>query len=93
MSLGLSSFLPGVVYAAAILALLASVFHRKEIGLYFIVALIPMQNLMEKLHAFPLGKDIVDVFIVTLLLLSLSKSDTREDQKSGVWVPTRPILS
>lgn len=89
---GLSSYLPLTVYIAAIVIYFAMLLYKREIGLYFIVALIPMQVLIERLQRFPLGKDIVDIFLVTLLLLCLFKPEKQEDQGAESLIPLRPIV-
>jgi O-antigen ligase len=67
-------------------------FYKREIGLYFIVALIPMQVLIEKIQVFPLGKDIVDIYLVTLLLLCLLRPEKQEERDLNFLIPMKPIL-
>ena len=92
MKFGLSTYAPMVVYIACIIVFLAMCFYKREIGLYFIVALLPLERLMEKLDQFPLGKDIVDIYVITLLALCLLRPATSEEKDYGSLIPTKPIL-
>jgi O-antigen ligase len=54
-----------------------------------------MRNLREKLYSLPFGKDMVDIFLVTLLLLCLLKPEENngnDGNESQSLVPSRPIL-
>jgi O-antigen ligase len=73
--LGLSKFVPLFVYCAGIAALLVTVFHRTDVGLYFLVPYIPLLNLAEKVQQYPLGKDFVDLFVVAIIIGTLLRND------------------
>lgn len=95
IKLGLSPYIPTLVYIFCILIFFATVIYKREIGLYFIVALLPIQNLREKLYDFPFGKDMVDIFLVTLLLLCILKPEENngnDGNKSKFLIPSRPIF-
>ncbi len=66
--LGLTEYIPIAVYIAGVLALLATLFYKREYGLYYLIPLIPGIVVRDKLKAFPMGKDVVDIFVVVLLI-------------------------
>lgn len=68
LGFGLSQYVPIIVYTLGVIALLATIIYRTEIGLFFLIPLIPMLNLTERIHQLPVGKDLIDLFIVAILL-------------------------
>ncbi len=66
--LGLTKYIPYLVYFACIVVFILTLLYKPKIGLYFLTFLIPLQNLMEKLYAFPFGKDINDILILSTLI-------------------------
>lgn len=92
MKFGVSTFLPTVVYIISIFVLFGMLFYKREIGLYFVVAILPLQNVTDKLVQFPLGKDIVDIFLAILLLASLSNPEFKNQKDLESLIPTRPIF-
>lgn len=94
MRFGLSLYASFTVYLLCLLIFFIMLIYRREIGLYFIVALLPLQNLLEKLHPFPLGKDIVDIFLLTLLFLCFFRpEENHRDEKDFQFLNSiRPIL-
>lgn len=78
MGLGLSSYIPIAVLLLTIPVVLLTVFHRVEWGLSYLVFFLPLQNILEKMHAYPLGKDFVDILIVSTLvgcLINIGKTN------------------
>lgn len=72
---------------------LAALLYKREIGLYFIVGLLPLRSIVEKLYVFPFGKNVVDVYLITLLLLCFIKPKQQHDAEYfGALSPMRPIL-
>jgi len=65
MHLGLESLLPltEMLYISAILAFLLSIW-KPEIGLYFLVPLLPLQTIRYRLHTYPLGALMVDFVLL-----------------------------
>src|SRR5215472_16786497 len=74
MHFGLESFVPTVLYAAAVVALLLSLFWRPRVGLYFIIPLIPLQTLRSRIGDFRLGNKLVDIMLLGVLLGYLFKN-------------------
>lgn len=65
---GLKFVAPALLYLAAWIIAILCLSGRVRIGLYFMVPLYPLQNVIDKLHAFPLGKDINDIILICMLI-------------------------
>ena len=68
MHLGLEEFVPLVLYTAAVIALLLSLFWRPQAGLYFLVPLLPLQVIRYKILDLPLGNKLIDVILLGVVL-------------------------
>lgn len=68
MHLGLEGYVAAVLYFGAIVVFLLSVFWRPEVGVYFLVPLLPWQTVRYRLHAFPLGEKFVDIMLLGIIL-------------------------
>ena len=66
--LGLHGLMPLGMYLGAIAAFLLSIFWKPEIGIYYLVPLLPMQTARFWLHAFPLGEKLVDVLLLGVFI-------------------------
>jgi len=67
MGFGLSGYIPEAIYYLWWIVIIISLF-KVEIGLLFLIPLLPFQNLMDKLQVFPFGKDLIDILLVAILL-------------------------
>jgi putative inorganic carbon (HCO3(-)) transporter len=67
---------PTLLYIAGFAAFVASVFWRAEIGLYYIVPLLPLQTLRYKLHEFPLGSKWIDLLLLGVAIGLLRQGDS-----------------
>jgi len=76
MGLHLTGLAPTLLYIAGIAAFLASVFWRPEIGIYYIVPLLPLQTTRYKLHEFPLGAQWIDLMLLGVIIGLLRKGDS-----------------
>lgn len=68
MHLGLSDFAPLVMYIGAIVAFVLSIAWKPQIGLYYLVPLLPMQTARYWLHSYPLGEKLVDILLLGVLV-------------------------
>jgi O-antigen ligase len=68
MHLGLQSFAPLAMYVGAIIAFLLSIAWKPQVGLYYLVPLLPMQTARFWLHAYPLGEKLVDFLLLGVLI-------------------------
>jgi O-antigen ligase len=67
-----------VMYYGGIVVFLLSCFWKPELGLYFMVPLLPLQTVRYRLHAFPLGSLFVDVMLLGVAI--------------GLWRKGHPIF-
>lgn len=65
---GLENVIPPILYCVAIVVFFLSAFVRPQIGLYFIIPLMPLQNVRYKLHDYPLGEKLIDLMLLGVLL-------------------------
>ena len=72
----LSGWTPTLLYIAGCLAFLASAFWRPEIGIYYIVPLLPMQTVRFKLHSFPLGAQWIDLMLLGVIIGLIRQRDS-----------------
>ena len=56
------------IYILGIAIFLASLTGKVKYGLLFLIPLIPLQNVMNKLYQFPFGKDFNDILIIGMLI-------------------------
>jgi len=68
MHLGLHGFAPLIMYIGAIIAFLLSIVWKPQIGLYYLVPLLPMQTARDWLHGLPLGEKLVDILLLGVLI-------------------------
>ena len=87
MDFGLSGYLGVTLYAAAIVALLLTVFWRPWVGFYFLLPLILLQSLRYRLNTFPLGKSVIGIMLVGIALGLL-----RQKQKILVGSPFKFLV-
>lgn len=86
LGLGLSAYVPIVVLVLVIPISLLTAFYNVLIGLSYLVFFIPLQNILQKLHAYPVGKDFVDILVVSIIvgcIISRNKNETT------IFEPTR----
>jgi len=86
---GLHGLGPLIMYVGAIVALVLSIVWRPQIGLYYLVPLLPMQTARDWLHAFPLGEKLVDILLLGVLIgLFLH----RTERQVFIWSRLNKIL-
>jgi putative inorganic carbon (HCO3(-)) transporter len=68
MHLGIYHLYPLVLYIGAIAAFLLSLLWKPEIGLYYLVPLLPMQTTRYWLHSYFLGEKLVDILLLGVLI-------------------------
>ncbi len=61
MHLGLEPYVPMALYLCAMVAFGLSVFWKPQVGLYFLIPLLPLQTVRDKLIELPLGNKLVDI--------------------------------
>ena len=70
---------PLIFYLTFVLVALISLTGKVQYGLYFLVPLLPLQNVVEKIHYYPFGKDFNDILILGMFFgWFISKASKRE---------------
>ena len=59
---------PYGLYAIGAVLLFLSLTGKTQWGLMFLVGLLPLTNVTDKLHSFPLGKDFVDILLIIMII-------------------------
>jgi O-antigen ligase len=63
----LKNFAPFLLYLAFIIAFMFSLIGQVRFGLFYLIPLLPLQNVVDKLQAFPLGKDLNDILLFAMI--------------------------
>jgi O-antigen ligase len=66
--LGIDGIAATLLYTAEIVCFLLSVFWRPSIGLYLLMAFLPLQTIRYRLHGYFLGAQFVDVLLLSVML-------------------------
>ncbi|MCK5178064.1 MAG: hypothetical protein KAR32_00915, partial [Candidatus Omnitrophica bacterium] len=56
------TLVPLSVYILSMVMVFRAMTGKIEIPLMFLIAILPLRNVVDKLHVYPLGKDIIDIF-------------------------------
>lgn len=59
---------PWLLYSLGIAAFLLSVTGKPRAGILFLIPLLPLQNVLQKLHPLPLGKDLNDILLIGMVI-------------------------
>ncbi len=78
LGLGLTAYLPHVLYLGILLGAMLSLAVRPIIGICTLALVIPLQYARSRLWDFPLGEHVVDILLLCILV--------------GSWVRGRPLL-
>lgn len=73
MHLGLEPYVAMVLYLSAIIAFGLSVFWKPQTGLYFLIPLLPLQTVRDRLIDLPLGNKLVDILLLGVVLGAMAK--------------------
>ncbi len=79
LGFGLTKIIPYFVYGTFLLIAVLTIMYRIEVGIFFLVPLIPQQSLLDSIQGFFLGEDIVDVLLVAMLIKWASNSRKQSD--------------
>ena len=66
MHLGLDTNFAYVLYAAGIVAFLASIFWRPIVGLFYLIPLLPLQTIRYRMEDLPLGSSVIGLMLVAV---------------------------
>jgi hypothetical protein len=73
MHLGLEPYVAIVLYLSAIVAFGLSVFWKPQTGLYYLIPLLPLQTVRDRLIDLPLGNKLVDIILLGVVLGAMAK--------------------
>lgn len=73
MHLGLEPYVPMALYLSAVVAFGLSVFWRPYAGLYYLIPLLPLQTVRDRLIELPLGNKLVDIILLGVVLGTMLK--------------------
>ncbi len=73
MHLGLEPYVAMVLYLSAIVAFGLSVFWKPQTGLYYLIPLLPLQTVRDRLIDLPLGNKLVDIILLGVVLGAMAK--------------------
>jgi O-antigen ligase len=76
MGFHLVGIAPIFLYIAGLIVFFASAFWRPEIGIYYLVPLLPLQTLRYRLQEFPLGAQWIDLILLGVLIGVLRKGNS-----------------
>ena len=68
MHLGLETYVTPFWYFAGILSFLLSIFWRPQIGLYYLMPLLPAQTARYHLQQYPFGNKVIDIILLGVLV-------------------------
>jgi O-antigen ligase len=64
----LKQIAPFVIYLGTVFVMMLAFVGRSKLALLCLVFLLPLRNVVEKLHAYPLGNQIMDLLIFSILV-------------------------
>ena len=65
---GFGNYIPLMVYSIGMIFVLVAIFYDNKIPFLFLISLLPLQNILETLKQFPLGKDFVDILLFGIVI-------------------------
>ena len=68
IGLGLTQYIPFYIYYSSLVAAVLSFFYNPKIGIYLLFPLLPYQVIFEKIKLLPLGKDLNDIVLISILI-------------------------
>ena len=77
MHFGLEQYVPWALYLTAVAAFLLSLFWRPQVGLYFLVPLLPLQTIRYRIVDLPAGNKLIDIILLGVILGAIFKGEFR----------------
>lgn len=78
--IGLTKYIPFVIYFAGIIPVFLALFLKVELAFGYLVGILPLTNVLNKLHQFPLGKDYVDILLAAVLFGWFIRANIRREK-------------
>jgi hypothetical protein len=83
--------IPIIFIVGMIIVTLLSLTGRIHLSLLFLVPLFPLRNVVEKMHQFPMGKDMVDIILIAMIIGWFFRAVSR-DEKIVEYTPFNKLL-
>jgi O-antigen ligase len=68
MNFGLESYIGYLLYGAGAVALLASIFWRPIVGIFYLLPLLPLQTIRYRMNDLPLGGSVIGLMLLGVVL-------------------------
>jgi len=89
---GLSGVVPLTVYVLSIAAMALTIFYRIEVGIFFFVFFLPLQNVLEYAIVYPMGKDLNDLLLAAMIF-KWAKNRIKSGERFFIKTPLNvPII-
>ena len=72
---GMEGLAPFLMYYSGVVCFFLAIFWRPDIGLYYLVPLIPVQTVRYWLNPFPLGNSVIDLMMIAVFVGLLRKGE------------------
>ncbi|HEX2329276.1 MAG TPA: O-antigen ligase family protein [Candidatus Angelobacter sp.] len=73
MHFGLEGYVPLALYLSAMIAFGLSIFWKPQVGLYFLIPLLPLQTVRYRIMEMPLGNKLIDIILLGVVLGTMFK--------------------
>ncbi|MFC1658435.1 O-antigen ligase family protein [Candidatus Omnitrophota bacterium] len=80
LGIGLTKYIPVLIYSIFLISVFAALFYRTDLPFIFLVALLPLTNVLLRLQQFPLGKDLVDILLLAIFIAWLARSFVNKEK-------------
>lgn len=71
LGLGLTKFIPLLVYLTGMVVVMLTLFYRVEVGIFFVVPMLPLQNLLDAMIQYPGGEDFLDILYAAMIIRTI----------------------
>ncbi len=79
LGLGFTKYIPLIIYIVGLAVILLTLFYRIDIGIFFLVPLLTLQNILDSLAQYPGGSDILDFLYLALMAKWFFNQQTSKD--------------
>ena len=68
LGLGLIKVAPLIIYIGSFIVVFLTLFYRIEVGILYLVPLLPLQSILDRMQQYPGGKDFIDILLLALVV-------------------------
>ena len=90
----LTNLLSSLIYFLGFISIVLALNKKTHLSLMFVVALFPLQNIVQRLHVFPAGKDFIDITFLFIIIGWVSSSIVKNEKilKKNIFNNTLLIM-